>query len=50
MIDISSLYARCIASGFDHDGAINFIEGQLENELQAAIAVLRAALADVPKD
>lgn len=50
MIDLADLYRRCIASGFDHAGALGFIETALENELQAAIAALREGLAEPSKD
>lgn len=50
MIDLADLYRRCLASGFDTAGALDFIEAQLENELQAALAALRAGLAEPPKD
>lgn len=50
MTDISDLYRRCLASGFDTAGALQFVEAALENELQAALAALRAGLAEEQKN
>ncbi|WP_158497269.1 hypothetical protein [Methylocystis sp. ATCC 49242] len=44
--DLATLYARCKASGFDHDGALDFIEAQLAAELRAAVDAIKAGLSE----
>ncbi|MCC3243759.1 hypothetical protein LG047_02470 [Methylocystis sp. WRRC1] len=44
--DLQDLYGRCRASGFDHEGALTFIEAAIENELRAAVAAVKAGLSE----
>lgn len=44
--DIVDLYARCLASGFDHDGALSYVEAAIENELRAAVDTIKAGLSE----